>query len=116
MGWGTGRGSRLMAPKVGHLHCIHPSSALIVARKILSNQSNVTFYAASFDDHPLPADSQDFGYSLGVLHHVPDTSAAIRSCVSILKQGGPLLIHLYYAFDNLASLIRRPLNISNTLI
>jgi hypothetical protein len=33
------------------------------------------------------------------LHHVPDTAAGIRSCVSRLKKGAPLL-HLYYAFDN----------------
>lgn len=106
MGCGTGRWARLVAPRVGHLHCIDPSSALTVAREALADQSNVTFYTASVDDHPLPADSQDFGYSLGVLHHVPDTSAAIRSCVSMLKPGGPLLIYLYYAFDNRSKLFR----------
>jgi hypothetical protein len=42
----------------------------------------------------------DFGYSLGVLHHVPDTMAGIRSCVAKLKPGAPLLLYLYYAFDN----------------
>jgi SAM-dependent methyltransferase len=48
----------------------------------------------------LPPNSQDFGYSLGVLHHVPDTAAAIRSCVDLLKPGAPLLLYLYYSFDN----------------
>ena len=48
----------------------------------------------------LPPNSQDFGYSLGVLHHVPDTTAAIRSCADLLKPGAPLLLYLYYAFDN----------------
>jgi SAM-dependent methyltransferase len=42
----------------------------------------------------------DFGYSLGVLHHVPDTAAGIQSCVQKLKPGAPLLLYLYYAFDN----------------
>ena len=42
----------------------------------------------------------DFGYSLGVLHHVPDTPAGSRSCVSRLKKGAPFLLYLYYAFDN----------------
>jgi hypothetical protein len=42
----------------------------------------------------------DFGYSLGVLHHVPDTAAGIRSCVAKLKPGAPFLLYLYYAFDN----------------
>ncbi len=48
----------------------------------------------------LPPSSQDFGYSLGVLHHVPDTAAAIRSCAELLKPRAPLLLYLYYAFDN----------------
>jgi hypothetical protein len=37
---------------------------------------------------------------LGTLHHVPDTQAAIFSCVDFLKPGAPLLLYLYYAFDN----------------
>ncbi len=45
-------------------------------------------------------ESMDFGYSLGVLHHVPDTAAGIRSCVLRLKKGAPFLLYLYYAFDN----------------
>jgi len=100
MGCGSGRWARLMAPLVGHLHCIDPSSALDVARKTLLSQENVTFHSSSVDDMSLPADSQDFGYSLGVLHHVPDTAAAIRSCVAMLKTGAPFQLYLYYAFDN----------------
>ena len=42
----------------------------------------------------------DFGYALGVLHHVPDTAAAISSCVQKLKAGGTLLVYVYYALDN----------------
>jgi hypothetical protein len=42
----------------------------------------------------------DFGYSLGVLHHIPDTEAAIASCVRKIKPGAPFLVYLYYAFDN----------------
>jgi SAM-dependent methyltransferase len=49
---------------------------------------------------PLDPGSLDFAYSLGVLHHVPDTAAALRSCVSLLKSGAPFLLYLYYALDN----------------
>jgi hypothetical protein len=42
----------------------------------------------------------DFGYSLGVLHHVPDTQAGLNDCVRKLKIGSPFLVYLYYAFDN----------------
>ena len=57
MGCGSGRWARLMAPRVGHLHCIDPSSALEVARKALSSQPNVSFHNASVDEMPLPANS-----------------------------------------------------------
>ena len=100
MGCGSGRWARLMAPRVGHLHCVDPSRALDVARQALAGRNNVSFHQTSLDEVPLPPDSQDFGYSLGVLHHVPDTAAAIESCVSLLKPGAPFLLYLYYAFDN----------------
>jgi len=100
MGCGSGRWSRLLAPRVGHLHCIDPSTALEVAKKTLSKIGNVSFHLASVDDRPLPPNSQDFGYSLGVLHHVPDTADAIQECVALLKPRAPFLVYLYYAFDN----------------
>jgi SAM-dependent methyltransferase len=100
MGCGSGRWAKLMAPRVGHLHCIDPSNAIEVAKAALSAASNVSFYQASVDDSPLQPNTQDFGYSLGVLHHVPDTAEAIRSCVEMLKPGAPFLVYLYYAFDN----------------
>lgn len=100
MGCGTGRWAALVAPRVGHLHCVDPSIAIEVARRRLSFLGNVSYHRSSADDMPLPENSQDFGYSLGVLHHVPDTIAALRSCVSMLKPGAPLLVYLYYAFDN----------------
>jgi ubiquinone/menaquinone biosynthesis C-methylase UbiE len=103
MGCGSGRWARLLAPRVGHLHCIDPSSALEVAKKTLSTTCNVSFHLASVDDVPLPPNSQDFGYSLGVLHHVPDTADAIQECVALLKPGAPFLVYLYYAFDNRSS-------------
>jgi SAM-dependent methyltransferase len=100
MGCGSGRWARWVAPRVGLLHCIDPSDAIEVARSNLASHGNVSFHRASVDKQCLPPASQDFGYSLGVLHHVPDTAAAIRSCVDLLKPGAPLLLYLYYAFDN----------------
>jgi len=100
MGCGSGRWARFVAPRVGRLHCIDPSSALLIARNSLADLSNVEFHHASVADSDLQPNSQDFGYSLGVLHHVPDCADAIRSCVDLLKPGAPLLLYLYYSFDN----------------
>jgi len=101
IGCGSGRWASLVAPRVGHLHLIDASRrALEVARNNLAGETNVSFYHSSVSDIPLEDDSLDFAYSLGVLHHVPDTNAAIASVARKLKPGAPLLLYLYYAFDN----------------
>lgn len=100
MGCGSGRWAKYVATKVSLLHCIDPSDAIDIARSNLKNYDSVLFHKASVDTVDLPESSQDFGYSLGVLHHVPDTASAIKSCVKLLKPGAPLLLYLYYAFDN----------------
>ena len=100
LGCGSGRWAALMADRVGTLHCIDPSAeALAVARRRLDGHPAARFHNASVDSMPLADSSQDFGYSLGVLHHVPDTKAAIRDCVLKLKPGAPLLLYLYYSLD-----------------
>src|SRR5262245_9049110 len=101
VGCGTGRWSMTVAPRVAHLHLIDASAdALAVARENLSKTRNVSFHLGSVGDIPLPARSLDFAFSLGVLHHVPDTQAAIAAIAEKLKPGSPFLVYLYYAFDN----------------
>lgn len=100
MGCCSGRWARWVAPKVGHLHLIDPSDAIDVAQVGLVGHDNLTFHRAFADGQCLSLASQDFGNSLGVLHHVPDTQAAIHSCVDLLKPGAPSLLYLYYSFDN----------------
>jgi SAM-dependent methyltransferase len=101
LGCGSGRWALLVAPRVGRLHCIDASeTALGVARRRLGQVPNVTFHHASVDAIPLADASQDFGYSLGVLHHIPDTAAGLADCVRKLKPGAPFLVYLYYRFDN----------------
>ena len=101
LGCGTGRWAYFVAPRVGHLLCVDASdTALEVARRNLCNFSNCGFACASVAAIPLPDGTADFGYSLGVLHHVPDTEGGIAACVRKLKPGAPFLVYLYYAFDN----------------
>jgi SAM-dependent methyltransferase len=113
MGCGSGRWERWVAPRVGRLHCIDPSSALELARINLSDTTNVEFHCASVDSHALLPGSQDFGYSPGILHHVPDTSGAISSRVNLLKPGVPLLLNLYYTFDTRPAWYRALWRVSN---
>ena len=116
MGCGSGRWAQLVAPRVGMLNCIDASAeALSVARRTLADHDNIRFFHATANAAPLPKASQDFGYSLGVLHHIPDTEAALHACVDLLKPGAPLLVYLYYRFDNRPSWFRLIWQASETL-
>lgn len=96
-GCGSGRWARFFALRVGHLHCVDASkAALDIARHVLADLDNVEFHHEDISNMSVPDGSCDFGYSLGVLHHVPDTELAIRSCVSKLKPGAPFLVYIYY--------------------
>ena len=99
-GCGSGRWAKLVAPRVGKLFCVDASSAALgVAIRNLQDHSNVSFCEASVGALPFPDGSMDFGYSLGVLHHVPDTQGALSACVAKLKSGAPFLVYLYYALE-----------------
>lgn len=101
IGCGSGRWAQVVAQRVGHLVLIDASpEALNVAKSNLGGVQNASFLNASVGALPIDNASLDFAYSLGVLHHVPDTAAAIATVASKLKKGAPFLVYLYYAFDN----------------
>ena len=101
LGCGSGRWAKFVAPRVGKLFCIDPSNeALNVAKLKLNNFNNIIYANNSVDNLTLEDNSMDFGYSLGVLHHIPDTQAGLNSCVQKLKKNAQFLVYLYYRFDN----------------
>jgi SAM-dependent methyltransferase len=101
IGCGSGRWAMLAAPRVGHLHAVDAGAvALSVARSNLVGFQNVSFHHASVSALPFDNGALDFAYSLGVLHHVPDTAQAIRDVATKLKLGAPFLVYLYHAFDD----------------
>ena len=101
MGCGSGRWSKIIAPQIKKLNCIDPSyEALNIAKKNLFGNKNVFFYNKSVNEKSLEPNSQDFGYCLGVLHHITETQKGIDSCFNMLKKNSPFLLYLYYRFDN----------------
>jgi ubiquinone/menaquinone biosynthesis C-methylase UbiE len=101
VGCGSGRWAQFVAPHCSDLHLVDPSNqALNVARRNLARFDNCFFHHASTEELPLADNSCDLIYSLGVLHHIPDTNSAIKDCVRKLKPGAPFLVYLYYRFDN----------------
>jgi SAM-dependent methyltransferase len=115
IGCGSGRWATLVAPRVGHLHAIDPGGeALEIARGNLTGLDNVSFHHTSASTLPFGDGTLDFAYSLGVLHHVPDTEQAIRDIAAKLKSGAPFLVYLYYALDNRSAAYRMIWKISNS--
>ena len=99
MGCGSGRWAVLAAPLVEELVAADASrEALQVARRNVQ-APNVSFVESCPENLPFPDGYFDLIFSLGVLHHLPDTEGAIRSLAKKLCPCGTLLLYLYYAFD-----------------
>lgn len=100
LGCGSGRWTRYIADKVGFVEAVDPSEAIYSAAITNKDLQNVRFTRAGVDTIPFEDNSFDFVMSLGVLHHIPDTEAALKSLIKKLKPEGYALIYLYYALDN----------------
>ena len=55
----------------------------------------------------------DFGMSVGVLHHIPDTPKALKDCVKKIKRDGYFYVYLYYALDNRGLLFKSIFSVVN---
>src|ERR1700722_2694617 len=100
MGCGSGRWDVLVAPLVDELVAADASSEALEVAKLNLRAPNASFVKCSPETLPYPDGHFDFIFSLGVLHHLPDTQAAINSLVCKLAPAGRLLLYLYYAFEN----------------
>ena len=100
LGSGSGRWAYFIAPQVKELICIEPSKAIEISKKNLSKYNNIKFLKEKVTNLSIKDESMDFGYSLGVLHHIFDTEEALKICVKKLKVGAPFLLYLYYNLDN----------------
>jgi ubiquinone/menaquinone biosynthesis C-methylase UbiE len=114
-GCGTGRWTKYIHDKVGAVAAVDPSEAILVAGQLLKDAPNVQLYKASIDNLPFADDYFDLGFSLGVLHHIPDTQKAMDACVKKIKPGGHFLVYLYYSLDNRGILYKMLFFLSNLL-
>ncbi|MDF2455656.1 MAG: putative methyltransferase [Cytophagaceae bacterium] len=115
VGCGSGRWSRYIAKKAGAVEAVDPSNAVYQALKLTEEFDHVRVTQASVDSIPFADESFDLVFSLGVLHHIPDTADGIRKCVSKVKKGGHFLVYLYYDLDQRGVLFRALFFLSNIL-
>jgi SAM-dependent methyltransferase len=94
-GCGSGRWtyalSQLEAEVVG---CDLTAGGLESARANLPHET-VRLYQADLFRLPFAPESFDFVMSWGVLHHTPDTRAAFRQLVPLVRPGGTLFVMVY---------------------
>ncbi len=100
VGCGTGRWTKYLLPKIGFMEAIDPSDAILSANTLLGDAPNVRLTKAATDNLPFADETFDFGMSVGVLHHIPDTKKALTDCVKKIKIGGYFYVYLYYSLDN----------------
>jgi SAM-dependent methyltransferase len=114
-GCGSGRFSKFFQNKVKKIYAIDPSDAVFAANKLLGKDENVEIIKTSISNLPFDDDFFDFGMSIGVLHHIPDTKKALDSCVKKIKSKGFFYLYLYYDLENRGVLFRSLWRISNAL-
>jgi len=100
VGCGSGRWSKYVSKLAKTVDAIDPSDSIYSAAFLLKDNENVRISKVSVDKLPFGDNSFDFVFSLGVLHHIPDTALALKQCVQKLKVGGYFLVYIYYNLDN----------------
>lgn len=94
-GCGMGRFAEVCAAAQAEVHAIDLSIAVEAAARNLARHPNASFYQADIMDLPFADGSFDAIYSIGVLHHTPDTRKAFLSLTRLLRPGGRIAIWVY---------------------
>jgi SAM-dependent methyltransferase len=95
---GCGKGRHLLATAefgAEHVVGIDISSAVEVARQATADLPAVDIVQGDLLTPPLREEAFDLIYSVGVVHHVPEPSAAIQALTRCLHRGGTLHVWVY---------------------
>lgn len=106
-GAGTGRWSYFFSRYCQQLYILEPSlKAFSVSRLRFLKNKKIILLNQPIEQNDVPEKCLDLAISLGVLHHIHDTQAALNAIYTKLKPGGYFLGYVYYALDNKAPAYR----------
>lgn len=74
---------------------IDVSDGIFVARRIIKDLDNIFLVAASAEALPFKDGCLDFGYSYGVLHHLPNPEVGFSELTRIIRENGGVFLYLY---------------------
>lgn len=94
-GIGAGRFADIVSRWEGEVIGFDLSYAVDAAHKNIGQRKNVHIVQADIFNPPFKRESFDHMYSIGVLHHTPDTKKAFESLVPLLKKGGAFAVFIY---------------------
>lgn len=97
VGCGMGRFAEVCARSGAQVIAVDLSSAVEPAAENLREFPNCRVVQADIFDLPFREESFDVIYSIGVLHHTPDTKEAFLRLPRLLAPGGQLAIWVYSA-------------------
>jgi len=96
-GVGAGRYAEVAAHWGAEVVGIDLTRAIDAARENLRARSGAHLVQADIFALPFRDATFDVAYSIGVLHHTPDTAAAFRCVAAMVKKGGQLAVYVYQA-------------------
>ena len=100
-GAGSGRWASRLTPYFSLVYALEPSDgASTVLKNKFSGEGKIAVLQETVGANSIPLESLDLAMSLGVLHHIPDTSLAIKEVSRRIKPGGIFLCYLYYNLEN----------------
>ena len=99
VGCGMGRFSDVVSRWGGTVVGIDLSQAVEAAQRNVGRRENVNVAQADIFELPFRDETFDFIFSIGVLHHTPNTKAAFDRLPRLLRKDGKIAIWLYKSYS-----------------
>ncbi|MEZ6035697.1 MAG: methyltransferase domain-containing protein [Planctomycetaceae bacterium] len=106
-GCGGGRYAFVTGSASANVTAVDISLAVEKTQELCRSLKNVAIIQANLMSLPFSKASFDRIYSIGVLHHTPDTRKAFEALIPYLKPGGEISIWLYPKWDPLRETMNR---------